>query len=154
MGTVTYPEATVVATLEDRFVGCQINTQDGTGDAVVERYRQVWTPDLRVLDADGFELYGWNGYLPPYEFLAQLLVGQGHAYLRLHDEPGAESIFGDVLTRFPTSQVAAEAQYFQAVAAYKRSHEGGELAKGWHHLRTKYPDSAWRLRQSFTEKLK
>jgi hypothetical protein len=37
-----------------------------------------------------------------------------------------------VLTRCPTSAVAPEAQYYLAVARYKASHEGADLAKGWH----------------------
>ena|ERR1700694_3141814 len=142
MGTVTYPEAAAAARLSERFVRCQINTQDGSSAVVVQQYRHLWTPDLRILDSDGFELYRWNGNLPPFEFLAQLLVAQGHSLLRLQKE--AEAIFEDVVNRLPNSDVALEAQYFSAVAKNESTHEGNDLLKGWHQLRSRYPSSTWR----------
>jgi hypothetical protein len=151
MGAVTYPEEMVASAITKHFVGCQVNTQEQRYKKVVEDYRQVWTPDLRLLDPEGFDLYHWNGYLPPAEFVAQLGVAQGHAYLRLHQEQQAAAAFEEVLRRFPTCWVAPEAQYFLAVATYKTSHEGKDLLRGWRRLQTRYPESTWRVRQSFTE---
>ena len=151
MDAVTYPEPAVATAIADYFVPMQVNTLDGSGTAIVERFRQVWTPDLRVLAADGYELYRWNGYLPPAEFLPQLLAARAHALLRLHDEPGAVRAYAEVLRRFPTSAIAPEAQYFQAVATYKHTHEGSDLRATWQKLQTRYPDSIWRIKQSFTE---
>src|SRR6266849_5291961 len=112
MSTVTYSEPAVATTIDRCFVPVQIDVTQDASKPLVERFRQVWTPDLRVLASDGFELDHWNGYLPPFEFLPQLLVGLAHARLRSHDEPGAAAIYHDVLQRFPTSYVAPEAQYF------------------------------------------
>jgi hypothetical protein len=117
---------------------------------------------VRVLAADGFELSRWNGYLPPFEFVPQLLVALGQARLRLHDEAGA-ALYEEVLSRFPTSAVAPEAQYYLGVARYKAGHEGADLAKAWHRLQTRYPEtwhrlqtrypeSIWRVKQSFIER--
>jgi hypothetical protein len=151
LDTVTYPEQSVIDTITTYCVPLQINTQDGSGTAVVEGYRQVWTPDVRVLAADGFELYRWNGYLPPFEFIPQLLVALGQAYLRLHDEARAAVLYEDVLARFPTSAAAPEAQYYLGVSRYKASHQGADLATGWQRLQTRYPESIWRTKQSFSE---
>jgi hypothetical protein len=151
LGAVTYQEPSVADTIGQRFVPIQVNTQEASSKTLVERYRQVWTPDLRILGADGFELYRWNGYLPPYEFLPQLLVAQAQACLRMQDEPGAAAVYEDVLRRFPTSELAPEAQYFLAVSKYRRSHEAEDLLGGWRKLQTRYPDSLWREKQSFTE---
>lgn len=151
MGAVTYPDEMVASLVTSRFVCCQVNTQEQAHKDVVDRYRQVWTPDLRLLDPGGFELYHWNGYLPPGEFLAQLILAQGHAYLRLHEEERSAAAFEEVLRRFPTSSVAPEAQYFLAVANYKASHDGKDLMHGWHRLQVRYPESTWRVRQSFSE---
>jgi len=71
--------------------------------------------------------------------------------LRLHDEPGAAAIYREVLERFPTSAVAPEAQYFAAVAMYKHSHKAPDLLDTWRRLQTQYPNSIWRVKQSFTE---
>jgi len=63
MGAVPYPEPAVGRAVSAHFVPLQVNTADGSGDEIIARYRQVWTPDLRVLDPDGFEYAGWNGLL-------------------------------------------------------------------------------------------
>ncbi len=150
-GAVTYPEPTVAETINQRFVPVQVNVQEESARPLIERYRQFWTPDVRLLGSDGFEYYRWNGYLPPFEFLPQLLVGQAQACLRMHDEPGAAALYDEVLRRFPTSAVAPEAQYFLAVAKYKTSYQADDLRGGWRQLQTRFPDSIWRVKQSFTE---
>jgi hypothetical protein len=148
---VTYSDAQVIDTITARFVPMQINTQEAAGLPLVQRFAQVWTPDLRVVSPDGVDLYRWNGYLPPAEFVPQLLVAQAQTLLRLQDEPGAAAIYREVLERFPTSAVAPEAQYFFAVSAYKHSHNASDLLDNWRRLQTRYPDSIWRVKQSFTE---
>ena len=87
---MTYSDPQVIDTITARFVPVQINTQEAAAQPLVQRLYQVWTPDLRVLSPDGMDLYHWNGYLPPAEFVPQLLVAQAHTLLRLHDEPGPQ----------------------------------------------------------------
>jgi len=151
LSAVTYSDAQVIDTITARFVPVQINTQEAAGQPLVQRFYQVWTPDLRVLSPNGVDLYHWNGYLPPAEFVPQLLVAQAQTLLRLHDEPGAAAVYREVLERFPTSAVAPEAQYFFAVSAYKHSHNASDLLDNWRRLQTRYPDSIWRVKQSFIE---
>jgi hypothetical protein len=151
LNAVTYSDAQVIETITARFVPVQINTQEAAGQPLVQRFYQVWTPDLRVVSSDGVDLYRWNGYLPPAEFVPQLLVAQAQTLLRLQDEPGAAAVYRQVLERFPTSAVAPEAQYFAAVALYKHSHQAPDLLDTWRRLQTQYPSSIWRVKQSFTE---
>jgi hypothetical protein len=110
-GAVTYREPRVAEAINERFVRVQVNLSEETAQPIVERYRQVWSPDLRVLGSDGFELYRWNGFLPPFEFLPQLLVAEAQACLRRRQAAGAAAFYEDVLRHFPTSGVAPEAQY-------------------------------------------
>jgi hypothetical protein len=98
---ITYPEPMVGSTIEAHFVPVQVNTQDGSAAEVVARFRQVWTPDLRVLDADGFEYHRWNGYLPPTEFTARLLVARAEALLRRHQEAEATEAYEGCSAGFP-----------------------------------------------------
>lgn len=151
MGAVTYPEAAVAGAITERFIPVQVNTQDGSGTEVIARYRQAWTPDIRILGADGFEYHSWNGYLPPFEFIPRLLVGQAHALIRQGRDPEAAEVLDDVLRRFPSSHAGAEAAYYLAVARYRHSHEPDDLLGNWDRLRHRYPDSVWRLRQSMVE---
>jgi nicotinamidase-related amidase len=93
----------------------------------------------------------WNGYLPPAEFVPQLLVAQAQTLLRLQGEAGGAAVYRQVLERFPTSAVAPEVQYSAAVALYKHSHQAPDLLDTWRRLQTQYPSSIWRVKQSFTE---
>ena len=143
----------MIDTITQNFMPVQVNTQEESGKAISARYRQAWTPDIRVVGADGFDYVYFNGYLPPAEYVPQLLVAQAMAYLRLQDNQRAATIYQDVLNRFPTSAAAPEAAYFFAVARYKETHERTDLRgpKGWGRLQTRYPESTWRVRQSWTE---
>ncbi len=119
--------------------------------AAVAKFRQVWTPDLRILDDDGTELYRWNGYLAPNEFLAQLLAGRAHDFLRSGHDAAASDAYQDILKRFPTSFVAPEAAYFAAVAAYRDSGNAPDLLDNWRRLQNRYPSTEWRTKQPSTE---
>lgn len=148
---VTFPEPAVAGTINNAYVGLQINTKESAAKPVVERFRQVWTPDLRILDADGFEYYRWNGFLPPFEFLPQMLAAEAHARLRQKKVRAAAELYNEIVERFPTSRVAAEAAYFAAVANYRASEDSKELMKGWEKLRLRFPNSDWRLKQTMVE---
>lgn len=148
---VTFPEPAVAGTINNTYVALKINTKESSAKPVVERYRQVWTPDVRILDADGFEYYRWNGFLPPFEFLPQLMVAEAHARLRQKNVKAAAEIYNKVVERFPTSRVAPEAAYYAAVANFRTSGNPADLTKGWEQLRSRYPESDWRLKQTMIE---
>ncbi|MBV8298840.1 MAG: tetratricopeptide repeat protein, partial [Candidatus Eremiobacteraeota bacterium] len=114
---MTYPEVPVREAIERLTIPFQLDNTVESNQPVLDRYRHVWTPDLRVLDADGTELYRWNGYLPPGEFVPQLIVAVAHARLRRKEYDRAKALYEEVLRRFPTALVAAEAQYYAGVSA-------------------------------------
>jgi hypothetical protein len=47
---------------------------------------------LRILDPDDFEYDAWQGYWPPAELTARLLLGQARALARQHREQDAEAV--------------------------------------------------------------
>ena len=151
---MTYPDESVSAAILNFFVPVQINTQDSSPNTAetVQRFRQVWTPDLRIIDSEGVELHRWNGYLPPTEFLPQLLAGRAQALLRSDRGDEAADAYADVLRRFPTSFIATEVAYFAAVSQYRISHQITDLLGNWDHVQRRYPMSEWRTKQSFIEK--
>lgn len=146
-----YSQAAIVDTIQGHFVPVQIDTSDQANASIIERHRQAWTPDIRILAPDGFEFDRWNGYLPPYEFLPRLLLGLGQAALRSNRLEGAAEVFENLAHVYPTSEVAPEALYWAAVARYKASHDPDHLIGTWSQLRSRYPTSVWRVKQSFSE---
>ena len=146
---MSYPQTFVQAIIDEYSAPVQIDNSLDESKPLLQRFHHVWTPDLRVLDEGGAELYRWNGYLPPAEFAAQLLVAFAHARLRLREFDLAGPLYADALKRFPTSIVAPEAQYFAAVTAYRKSGEAKDLLHGWHQLETTYPSTEWTVKQNF-----
>jgi TolA-binding protein len=133
-------------------VPVQVDTTDDANHDVIARFRQIWTPDLRVLDPDGFEYDAWQGYWSPAELLPRLLLGAARGLARQDRLEEAEAAYEDVLRRFPTSEVAPEAAYWRAVCRYKRTHEADDLIGGWARtLHTRYPGSRWRMAQAWAE---
>ncbi len=149
MGAVTYPQSTVSEAINAHCIPIQIDVTDSAAEPMLQKFRHIWTPDLRVLEADGNELYRWNGYLPPFEFAPQFLAAVAHAHLRRKQFDAAIEIYEDVLKRFPTSLAAPEAQYFLSVSNYRKTHEANELLRGWHELEKTYPSSEWTVKQNF-----
>jgi len=139
----------VQAIVHTNCVPIQVDNSVAANQPIVDRFRHVWTPDLRVLDADGYELYRWNGYLPPAEFAAQLLAALGHARLRLKQYDRARAHYEDALRRFPTALAAPEASYFLAVTNYRKTEEANALLHGWHDLEKTYPTSEWTVKQNY-----
>ena len=146
---MTYPQAVVTEIVAEHCVPLQVNNTDPAAEGLLRRFRHIWTPDLRLLEADGNELYRWNGYLPPFEFAPQLLAGLGQARLRLKAFDRAIVHYDDVRQRFPTSYAASEAEYFLAVSRYRKTGESSELLRGWHELEKTFPASEWTVKQNF-----
>ena len=43
----------------------------------MKRYAVKWTPTVIIMDSDGEEHHRFVGYLPPEDFIAQIILGKG-----------------------------------------------------------------------------
>jgi TolA-binding protein len=148
---VTYPQAAVVNAIVAHGVPVQIDNSKAENNRFLHGIHHIWTPDIRILYHDGYELYRWDGFLPPSEFVARTLCGFALAYLRLKRFDQAEAIYVDVLKNFSTSYAAPEAQYYLGVTRYRRDPDSDELLTQWANLRSRYPESEYRVKQSFKD---
>lgn len=148
---MTYPQAPVVETILHYGVPVQFDNSNAANNQFLHSIHHIWTPDVRILNHDGYELYRFDGFLPPPEFMARALCGFGMAYLRLKRFDQAEAVYVDVLKRFSTTYAAPEAQYYLGVARYRRDPQSDELLTQWANLRSRYPQSEYRVKQSFKE---
>ena len=148
---MTYPQTPVIETILSHGVPVQFDNSKSENNKFLHDIHHIWTPDIRILNYDGFELYRWDGFLPPPEFMARALCGYGMAYLRLKRFDQAEAIYVDVLRRFSTTYAAPEAQYYLGVARYRRDPDSDELLTQWAALCSRYPASEYRVKQSFKE---
>jgi len=149
LGTVTYPNATVVDYISKNFIPLQINVQ--TNSEIVNKYRVFWTPTILVLDANGTEYYRLNGFLPPDEFIPQLEFGLGMMALEKQDYKTASAHLKSVVEKYPKSNIAPEAQYWLGVSEYKAAHNVEALLNAWRKLKKDYPNSIWAKKVSFVK---
>jgi TolA-binding protein len=81
--------------------------------------------------------------LPPEDFIAQIMLGRGKAEFNADHFEQAIQCFQEVLSRYPKTDGAPEAQYFLGVARYKATHDPKELKLGLEVLQREYPGSEW-----------
>ena len=127
--------------MEKNFVPLQVDFNKNK--ALVSRYSIKWTPTVSILDADGDEHHRFVGYLPPQDFIGQILLGRGKAEFDLDHLEQAIQSFQEILVQYPKTDAAPEAQYYLGVARYKASHDPKELKLGLDVLKKDYPNSEW-----------
>src|SRR5688500_3800216 len=142
MDTVTYPHPDVVSFLEQSFVPAHFHVTEQAD--VLEPYAIVWTPGLIVLDAEGRQLrrfFGWHG---PKELLAELSLACVEAAVEREDFDAAHQRLSDAKRHAAGDREReAEALYFEAVVAYKRSGEAKDLIGGWQRLMRDFAGTTW-----------
>lgn len=148
---MTYPQDLVKEAITAYAIPVQIDNSDPKNNIFLHSLHHIWTPDIRIINTDGYEMYRWDGFLPPFEFVARLQCGFGLAFLRLKRFDEAERCYVDVLRRFSTSYAAPEAQYYLGVTRYRRDPDSDEMLTQWAELRSRYPGSEYRVKQSFKE---
>ena len=127
--------------MENSFIPLQIDFNKNK--ALVNRFGIKWTPTIVILDADGDEHHRFIGFLPPEDFIAQIIIGKGKADFNLDYLERAIQCFQEILVRYPKTDAAPEAQYFLGVSKYKASHDSNELKLGLEALQRDYPQSEW-----------
>jgi thioredoxin-like negative regulator of GroEL len=115
---------------------------------VFERFGAHWTPTLVTFDADGKEVYRFEGFLPPDDFLAHLYLGKAKAAFARKDFAEAERAFLEIVDRHSRTTTAAEALYWAGVSRYKATGDASVLRKTAEEFRTRYADSDWAKKAS------
>jgi len=148
---VTYPHDYVTEAITTHAVPVQLDNTKPENAAVLARIHHIWTPDVRIWNDAGDELYRFDGFLPPAEFVARLLCGFAMAHLREKRFDRAERLYLEVLRNYSTAYAAPEAQYYLGVTRYRSDPESDELLTQWANLRSRYPESEYRVKQSFKD---
>lgn len=143
---MTYPDLSVAASINAFFVPVQLNVDKDKDQ--VHKFRVIWTPNINILDSSENLFYHVEGWLPPSEFSAMLMSAHGQYFLKRKRYAEAKEIFQKVWDKFPRSDFAAEALYYQGVSGYMESHELDELSKAWKLLQRFHPQSTWAVRSS------
>ncbi len=103
----------------------------------------MWHPHFVLFDDRLKEVRRFVGYLPPTTFMTQITVGVGllHLYHRRFSQ--AHTLLNAVRTSGAPSNLAAEAMYWEGVAAYRIHRSIDALRSVWGELRAAFADTDW-----------
>ena len=116
-----YTDERVVRFINENFIPAKLHVRDQAADyqRFAERFDAQWTPTILELDPDANVRHKIEGFLPADDFLAQLMLGQGHTAFKAGDFKAAESHFRRVVKELPNTEAAPEALYWAGVSSYK-----------------------------------
>ena len=145
MGAVTYPDAKVIAFIEQSLVPIQVAFD---AKPLSDDFTIKWTPTMIILDSEGKEHHRVVGFLPPEEFIPSMMLGIAKSHFDRGNITEAISVLEKVLAGYPKSDSAPEAIYLKGVAGYKSTHDPKPLKEAYEKLQAAHPSSEWTKRAS------
>ena len=100
------------------------------------------------MSSKGVERDRSEGYLPPDEFEAELIMGLGRVAFMAKNWAEAEKWYADVAENVPQTNRVPEAVYWRGVCRYKATNDHTVLGPTAEALRDKYPASVWAKKAS------
>ena len=107
MDAVTYPDRRTVEFINKNFVAFRVDANQAT--QLVIRFEVQYTPTVIILDGDDKEHHRSVGYLPPEEFIPQLMLGMAKSKFNRDKCFQSLEILRRLLSDYAGSKAAAEA---------------------------------------------
>ena len=145
-----YPDPRVVDFVTRHFVPVRVHVKQNP-DAFAklgERFNASWTPTTLLIDSSGAERHRIEGFLPADDFLSQLALGVAKASFARKDYAAAERSYKDVVDRYPSTDAAAEAQYWTGVSRYRATNDASALKATAKAFDERYKESTWAKKAS------
>jgi len=98
------------------------------------------------MDSEGVERYRIEGYLPKDWFRARLQMARARVLFMHKKFADAAEVYADVINRYQTLALAAEAIYWRDVCKYKATNDHMVLGEAANELAEKFPSDEWRLK--------
>ena len=144
MDQVTWPDASVGSFLTENYRGTKFDLMNPHDEfsAATATAKVMWAPTFIIDDGRGRELRRWTGWLPPEEFLPELMlpVAMNHLHIRRIDEGAA--LLAKVVEESPKAPAAAEALHFLGIFEFLAGkRDMAKLRERWNAVREQYPES-------------
>lgn len=137
----TLTDDRVVSIIEREAAVLKFNT-DEHRELAEERHID-WSPTFIIADESGRELERWVGYLPPQEFIEQMILSKGLAAFHLERLEEAASEFEELVAEYPDSQFVPEAEYYLGATAFKQTGTTDAFGDACEMLSRTHPESIW-----------
>ena len=136
--------------ISERFVPVRVHVKEDA-DAFKRlgaTFDAQWTPTTLVIDPPSNERHRIEGFLPKEDFAAQLELGLAKAAFARGAFDEARKTFDAIVSRYPKTDAAPEAQYWAGVSRYKATGDPAALADTEKQFREHYRDSTWAKKAS------
>ena len=145
-----YSDAAIAKSIREHFVPVRLHVKEDAEafQRIGGMFGAQWTPTILIVDPPGTERHRIEGFLPPEEFAAQLALGRAKALFGRGRFAEAEPAYREVVSRYPHTDAAPEAQYWAGVARYKETGDAAALADTASRFESRYADSAWAKKAS------
>ena len=146
MDTVTYPHPAVQQFFAEHLepVDLMIGDPDPVVRETLRKFRTLWSPAYVMLDSRGDEVRRFIGYQSSGDFIAELRVGVGKAFMAQRKNHEAFDQFRAAADSKPPAPVSDEAVYWAGIALYLRDKkELSFLEQYWKELERRFPESRW-----------
>ena len=145
-----YPDPHIANLITQQFIPVRVHAKNDA-DAFQRlggMFDAQWTPTTLIVDPPSTERHRVEGFLPKEDFRSQLELGLAKAAFGRGDFAGAERRFQDVLSRFPDTDAAPEAQYWAGVSRYKGNGDPAALGEIADRFKERYSDTTWAKKAS------
>jgi hypothetical protein len=140
-----YPDPRVADFVNENFVPVRIDVRKNPQP--MDRFQALWTPTILLLDPQGTERYRFEGFLPVEDYLGRVTLGLGHVAFAMKDWVAAEARFHEVAEKYPQTEAAPEALYWEGVSRYKAGDQSA-LGQTAQHFKMRYTDTDWAKKSS------
>jgi hypothetical protein len=138
----------VAALIGEQFIPFQANVNAPAERAAFRRFAAIWTPSIVILNADGVEQYRIEGFLPPREFQAQLLLALARIVAVRKRWAEAEPRYAAIVEEFGDTAAAPEALYWRGVAGYQGRRDHTALVTMAGEMQQRYPSTEWAIKSA------
>ena len=145
-----YSDPRVVDFIEQHLVPVRVHVKQNADEykRLSARFNAQWTPTVLVVDSEGHERHRIEGFLPTDDFLSQLVLGLGRSAFARHDFADAETLYREVVDKYPNTEAAPEALYWAGVSHYKATGEAAALGETARAFSSRYTDTSWAKKAS------
>ena len=143
MGAVTYPDSNVISFITSNLIPVQVLFD---AQPLATDFNVKWTPTLIILGRDRQEHHRSVGFLDAQQLIASLTLGIGKYHFDNDRFTEALSLFEQLFTSFPKSDVIPEAMYLTGVCRFKKTEDPAYLKEAYENLLQNYPDNEWTRR--------
>jgi len=142
MEKVTFPDPRVRSFLAEHFRGVRFDLATPHPDfkEATATAKIVWAPTVIVLDPRGREWRRSTGWLPPEEWIADLMLPIALDRLQHRRFDDSARLLARVVEETPDAPAAAEALHWLGIVEFLAGNRDmAKLAARWNEVRRRYP---------------